>query len=163
MIDDVLQAVEARLSALGLAWGGSPIPVSRGKVPRQGEGESAATQFMVSAATRPKDVRRFTNLHDLHTYEVRIAFWTPGNRDNETNLDALSAAEDAVARAFSRKPADLMGLDGLRDVSCRTAAFVPVRYTFTPRFSALRKVPCMVRAAVESSTGTALKSTMKAL
>jgi hypothetical protein len=124
-IDDILNAVVTKVQALGLTFGGNPIPVEKGKQPRHAEGETANTQIFVHMAADPKRPRRFTSLHDLQTFRIRVAFWTPGNFDNTANLAALASIEDSLATALERKPADLLGLDDVRDVSSDSQFFVP--------------------------------------
>jgi hypothetical protein len=123
-IDTVLDAVASRVESLNLSLGGNAIPVAKGKHPRQGEGEGANTQVMVCPARDPRAQRRFTSRHDLETYRVRVALWTPGNHDNTANLTELAAIEDQIQQALDHKPADLLGLDDLRDVRADTALFL---------------------------------------
>ena len=125
-IDDVQDAVAAAVQALGLAFGSPPaaIPVVKGKQPRQQTGTSANVQITVSAAQRPREVKRFTSLHDLHTFRLQVVGWTPGNADNTSNSVANAAIEDALRQAFNKKPVDLLGIDDLRDVRAQTATYL---------------------------------------
>jgi len=123
-IDDVLEAVAARLQGAGLSLAGTPVEARKSKQPHQEEGESRDVQFTVCAKPQPKDVRRFTSLHDLHTYRLQVVLWSPGNRERLANLPDLAALEDAVQTLFDRRPDDLMGLDGVRDVKAATSVFL---------------------------------------
>jgi hypothetical protein len=78
---------------------------------------------MVSPTARPKSIRRFSNQHDLHTYTIEVTLWTPGNQDNTPHAE-YSGWEDAIQQAFNRKPADLLNIDGLRDVRASTPHYV---------------------------------------
>lgn len=130
-IDDILSAVETHLSALALELVGTPVAVTRSKQPRQEDaGDTAApgrasTQITVAAAqSRPKSLKRFSNIHDLYTFRVQAVVWTPGNADNSANVPTLSAWEGAIEKAFCRKPAGLLGLTGLRDVRATPGTFL---------------------------------------
>jgi hypothetical protein len=124
-IDFVLDRVVIRLESLDLDLDGTLVPVAKGKQPRQGEGETSNTQILVCPAADPKRARRFTNIHELHTYRLMILLWTPGNFDNTALMTELAELEDTIAQAFDVKPADLMGLDDLRDVRSDTDGFIP--------------------------------------
>lgn len=121
---NVLDAVAARLAGLGLTLAGAVVPVSVAKQPHQQEGQTQATQLTVCAAPRARESRRWTYLHQREDFGVLVVLWTPGNRDRTANFADLSAIEAAVNDAFDSKPADLMGLDGLRDCKADTNVFL---------------------------------------
>lgn len=124
-LDDVLDALVSHLQGLDLQLAGLTVPVAKAKQPFAEEGQTPLTQFTVCAAQRPKDpVRRWTSIHDLHTYRLQVVFWTPGNRQRLTNLPELAALEDAVQQGFNKKPPDLFGFDHLRDVRASTGVFL---------------------------------------
>lgn len=123
-IDDVLNAVVTRVAALALEFNEAAVPVGKRKFARQEDGDTAHVQFTVSAAQRPREIKRFTSRHDLITHRAELVFWTPGNGDNRANLSELSRLELAAQQAFNRKPADLLGLDGLRDVRAETGTYL---------------------------------------
>lgn len=124
-VDDVLDAIIDRLTAAGLTLAAAPVPVRKGKRPHQEEGESYPTQYTVCPAQPPKEpVRRFSNRHDLHVYRAQVVFWTPGNQTRTENLPELAALEDAAQQLFDRRPADLLGLDGVRDVRASAGVFL---------------------------------------
>jgi hypothetical protein len=123
VIDAVRDAVFDRVEGLGLSREMTVIPVAKGKTPKQERGSTANTQIMVSPTARPKGIRRFSNQHDLHTYTIEVTLWTPGNQDNTPHAE-YSGWEDAIQQAFNRKPADLLNIDGLRDVRASTPHYV---------------------------------------
>jgi hypothetical protein len=138
VIDEVCEAVRLRVEALALDRAGTPLPVVRARHPRQEQGAAANSQITVCPARRPHEWVHFASGGlTLHTYRVSVVAWTPGNQDNTPPEGwtpgeqggtpagaAPSAWEDALFLAFEGRPADLMGLDGLRDVRAETASYI---------------------------------------
>src|SRR5262245_59127691 len=115
MIDQINQGIAARVATLGLTFETAPVPIKIRKLPRHQEGVAPVTQITVCKSPSPETVRRWGGIYDLWTYRHRVVVEAPNRDDQQANLPTYSGWRDQIAKAFEQKPADLMGLDNLRD------------------------------------------------
>lgn len=132
MIEEFLTGLEEAVGDLSLALGATALPVVRGRQPKQEEGKSANAQITLHALPRtPHDTTRWNNKNDLHKIRARVVLWTPGNIDGGSS--ALTAAattaqhsawEIALVNALDHKPANLLGIDGMRDLKASVPTYL---------------------------------------
>jgi len=114
MIDQVVNAVTARVGGLTLSLGGNAVPVLKAKAPRQDNGSTYNTQITVCPSDRPKEVTRSDVDVDLHVYKVRVTIWSAGNLGQTAGAADYSAWQDSIEHEFLRQGCrdDLSGVLG---------------------------------------------------
>lgn len=125
MIDSVLDGLVALVETLGLALGGEPVPVQKRKHLKRQKGVDPATRVVVMRSPLPETVKRWGGVYDRTTYRARVAVVSPNNDDQSADLPDYSSWRDQLVRLLSKKPADLLGLDGLQDLRARPGDFLP--------------------------------------
>jgi len=111
----VLDAIVTRAQGLGLLADGAPVPIVKRKQPKRRQ-DDPPLLIVVCPSQRPDEIRRWTNIHDRFLYFSTVAVIGRNRDDQLTSLPEHTALRDALKDAFKVKPADLMGLDNLRDV-----------------------------------------------
>jgi hypothetical protein len=91
------------------------VPIVKRKLPKRRQADPDLF-IVVCPSLRPDEIRRWTNRHDRFLYFSTLAVIGRNKDDALTTLPEHTALRDALKDAFKAKPADLMGLDNLRDV-----------------------------------------------
>jgi hypothetical protein len=114
--NQVLDAIVTRAAGLGLLADGNPVPIVKRKLPKRRQDDPPVMIVVCPSAERRDEIRRYTNRHDRFLYFSTLAVIGRNKDDHLTALPEHTAIRDALKDAFKVKPADLMGLDDLRDV-----------------------------------------------
>ena len=123
-LNDVLNAVAARVGTLNLSLAGVAVPVVVRKIPTHQAGVDPGTRITVCKSPVAEAIKRIGGIYDLTTWRVRVVVESPNRDDQVKNLDVYSGWRDQLMTAFAQKPTDLMGLDNLQDLRAAPAEFL---------------------------------------
>lgn len=126
-LDTVLDAVRTHVLTLGL-----PLTPVKHKAGKFEDGLDTKPLLGVHRSEgKPEQITRWASRgatgggYFSWTYRVTLSFIGANGNDQATTLANLTSWRDTLCEAFKSKPTNLMGLDGLRDVRCKPAEFLP--------------------------------------